>query len=287
MEEDDPTTGDAFRKYSQSFFVFHQVTKEGLLWFQERHRHSTSSFFKFFNACKTHHETLHFRHDKRAPSCQRQSLLFRITHHRLSHHRSSTSRFLVGSEKTSCLSHCWLRQPLSSPRGSDFEGPAAPMRPHCGVQCSGRVGTGDHCAILRFFHDRGPFTTPPPSRPPPRPPTPSVPLKRGSSHGGMFRKEYPTRVNVRGNKKCPFGWGGVGGVGCRRGRGWSLCNVCAAQRRHCVKGSFCMICSIRNGAERLACLAGICITIPGIHDYFALTNDGRLGAKTRRLYWDI
>lgn len=157
MEEDDPTTGDAFRKYSQSFFVFHQVTKEGLFWFQERHRHSTSSFFKFFNACKTHHETLHFRHDKRAPSCQRQSLLFRITHHRLSHHRSSTSRFLVGSEKT-----LRLRQPLSSPRGSDFEGPAAPMRPHCGVQCSGRVGTGDHCAILRFFHDRGPFTTPPP-----------------------------------------------------------------------------------------------------------------------------
>lgn len=40
-----------------------------------------------------------------------------------------------------------------------------------------------------------------------------------------------------------------------------------------------MICSIRNGAERLACLAGICITIPGIHYYFALTNDGRLGPR--------
>lgn len=58
-----------------------------------------------------------------------------------------------------------------------------------------------------------------------------------------------------------------------------LRNVCAAQRRYCVKGSFCMICSIRNGGERLACLAGICITIPGIHYYFALTNDGRLGPR--------
>lgn len=62
-------------------------------------------------------------------------------------------------------------------------------------------------------------------------------------------------------------------------RGGGLRNVCAAQRRYCVKGSFCMICSIRNGAERLACLAGICITIPGIHHYFALTNDGRLGPR--------
>lgn len=42
-----------------------------------------------------------------------------------------------------------------------------------------------------------------------------------------------------------------------------------------------MICSIRNGGERLACLTGICITIPGIHYYFALTNDdwGRLGPR--------
>lgn len=76
----------------------------------------------------------------------------------------------------------------------------------------------------------------------------------------------------------PFRWRGVSG---RVGGGWRglLRNVCAAQRRYCVKGSFCMICSIRNGGERLACLAGICITIPGIHYYFALTNDGRLGPR--------
>lgn len=91
-----------------------------------------------------------------------------------------------------------------------------------------------------------------------------------------FAKNIPPEFAFGGTKSGLLveGHGGVS-----VGRGWSLCNVCAAQRRYCVKGSFCMICSIRNGAERLACLAGICITIPGIHDYFALTNDGGLGPR--------
>lgn len=88
-----------------------------------------------------------------------------------------------------------------------------------------------------------------------------------------FAKNIPPELAFGGTKSALSVEGGC------RGAVGSLRNVCATQRRYCVKGSFCMICSIRNGAERLACLAGICITIPGIHYYFALTNDGRLGPR--------
>lgn len=80
--------------------------------------------------------------------------------------------------------------------------------------------------------------------------------------------KYPTRVSVR-EQKCSFGL-----------------RTYVRHREAIVSKAVCMIWSIRNGWERLACLAGICITIPGIHYYFALTNDRRLG-KTRHLYWDI
>lgn len=80
--------------------------------------------------------------------------------------------------------------------------------------------------------------------------------------------KYPTRVSVR-EQKCSFGL-----------------RTYVRHREAIVTKAVCMIWSIRNGWERLACLAGICITIPGIHYYFALTNDRRPG-KTRHLYWDI
>lgn len=80
--------------------------------------------------------------------------------------------------------------------------------------------------------------------------------------------KYLTRVSVR-EQKCSFGL-----------------RTYVRHREAIVSKAVCMIWSIRNGWERLACLAGICITIPGIHYYFALTNDRRPG-KTRHLYWDI
>lgn len=82
--------------------------------------------------------------------------------------------------------------------------------------------------LLRFFAT-GTLLNPPPSSPlhSPRPPTPPVPLKRGSCHGGMFREEYPTRVSVRGNKKCPFGGGGWRGGG-------GVCSVMYVRHRDAI-----------------------------------------------------
>lgn len=73
-------------------------------------------------------------------------------------------------------------------------------------------------------------------------------LKRALLMVACFMK-YPTRVSIR-EQKCSFG-----------------VHMYVPHRGAIVSEGVCMIWSIRNGWERLTCLPGICITIPGIHYY--------------------
>lgn len=73
-------------------------------------------------------------------------------------------------------------------------------------------------------------------------------LKRAPLTAACFMK-YPTRVSTK-EQKCSFGF-----------------RMYVWHRGAIVCKEICMIWSIRNGAERLPCLPGICITISGIHCY--------------------
>lgn len=73
-------------------------------------------------------------------------------------------------------------------------------------------------------------------------------LEKGFSHGGMFH-EISHRVSTK-EQKCSFGF-----------------RMYVRHRGAIVWKAVCMIWSVRNGAERLPCLPGICITISGIHCY--------------------
>lgn len=73
-------------------------------------------------------------------------------------------------------------------------------------------------------------------------------LKRLLLMVACFMK-YPTRVSIQ-EQKCSFG-----------------VHMYVLHRGAIVLKGVCMIWSIRNGRERLTCLPGICITIPGIHYY--------------------
>lgn len=73
-------------------------------------------------------------------------------------------------------------------------------------------------------------------------------LKRAPLMGARFVK-YPTRVSTK-EQKCSFGF-----------------RMYVRHREAIVWKAVCMIWSIRNGAERLPCLPGICITISGIQCY--------------------
>lgn len=73
-------------------------------------------------------------------------------------------------------------------------------------------------------------------------------LKRAPLMGACFMK-YPTRVSTK-EQKWSFGF-----------------RMYVRHREAIVWKAVCMIWSIRNGAERLPCLPGICITISGIQCY--------------------
>lgn len=73
-------------------------------------------------------------------------------------------------------------------------------------------------------------------------------LKRASLMVVWFMK-YLTRVSTK-EQKCSFGF-----------------RMYVRHRGAIVWKAVCMIWPIRNGAQRLPCLPGICITISGIHCY--------------------